>query len=160
MTLEKLKTSVFVVCEWLVGLAVHQGLSDLSVCSDLWSHLFGRLYLNMVMSWRHSWHVGGRLRCCHTCLYWEGMYTWQRRACPVRHRKSRHSKKTPRYPKLSRNKATVGSVGFKCREQGLEAEGVAASGDVQCLCQSGQQTVNTVTCQTFRPWTINGTSSH
>lgn len=46
---------------------------------------------------------------------------------------------------------------LKSRKQRLKAEGVAASGDVQCLRQTEQQTVNSVTCQTFRPWTINGT---
>lgn len=70
--------------------------------------------------------------------------------------KSQHSKKIPSYLKLSQYNATVG-LDLRYRQQRLEAEGVAASGDVLCLCQTEQQTVNTLTCQTFKPWTINGT---
>lgn len=94
----------------------------------------------------------------HTCLYREAHL--EKTLRPVRRRRKTAFRETSSYLKLSQNNAIVCSGGFKYTDRRLAAEGVAESGDVLCLCQSEQQTVSTVTCQPFTPWTTNGTFSH
>lgn len=150
---------------WCVcGPAVHQGLPVLWRLSDSWSHLFsvtaGRLYLNMVMIWAEGIHGMPVDTCSAAIRVYIGKHAWRRRVVQSDVVERQHSEKTSSYLKLSQNNAIVCSAGFTYRDRRLAAEGVAESGDVLCLCQSEQQTVNTVTCQTFTPWTTNGTFSH
>lgn len=118
------------------------------------------LLVNGIWTWSWAKDIHGMLYmpayacpCYHTCLYRERKYTWHGRS--FRSNSSQHSQKIWSYLKLQQFNAIVASD-LKYRQHSLEAEGVAASADVLCLCRTEQQTVNTLTCQTFKPWTING----